>query len=111
MPKKAPSDQPAEDVLHFLDRTRDSIPSLALRYGVPQDALRQKNRLWADHLLAARKVILIPGEYYKGGVSLSPQPLESEEEEIRKGKVRTWMVTCKVAEYVLLDFLESFEES
>ena len=100
-PEKVSSDQPTEDVLHFLDRTQDSIQSLALRYGVPQKALRQKNRLWADHLLAARKAILIPGEYYKGGVSLSPRPLESEEEEIRKGKLRAWMVTCKVAECVI----------
>ena len=85
-------------MLHFLDPTHDSIHSLALRYGVPQDALRRKNGLYADHLLAARKTILIPGEFYKGGVSLSPKPVEGEEEEIRKGKVRRWMVACKVAE-------------
>jgi len=96
--EKMPNGQLAEDVLHFLDRAQDTIQSLSLRYGVPPDALRQKNRLWADHLLAARKTILIPGEYYKGGVSLSPKPLESEEEEIRKGKVRKWMVACKIAE-------------
>jgi hypothetical protein len=41
---------------------------------------------------------LIPREYYKGGISLSPCPLEGEEEEARKGKVRKWMVACKVAE-------------
>lgn len=29
---------------------------------------------------------------------MSPRPLESEEEEIRKGKVRRWMVACKIAE-------------
>jgi len=96
--EKVPSDQSAEDVLHFLDRAQDTIHSLSLRYSVPPDTLRHKNRLWADHLLVARKTILIPGEYYKGGVSLSPRPLESEEEEIRKGKVRRWMVACKIAE-------------
>ena len=96
--EKRGNEQPAEDVLHFLDPTRDSIHSLALRYGVPQDALRRKNGLYADHLLAARRTILIPGEFYKGGVSLSPKPVEGEEEEIRKGKVRRWMVACKVAE-------------
>jgi len=47
----------------------------------------------------ARRTLLIPGEYYKGGVSLSPRPLEGEEEEIRKGKVRKFMVGCKVTEY------------
>ena len=91
-------DQPVEDVLHFLDPTIDNIPSLSLRYGVPQSALRKANGLYANHLLAARRTVLIPGEYYKGGVSLSPKPVEGEEEEIRKGKVRRWMVACKVAE-------------
>ena len=65
---------------------------------MPQDALRRKNGLFADHLLAARRTILIPGDFYKGGVSLSPEPLEGEEEEIRKAKVRRWMIACKVAE-------------
>ena len=85
-------------MLHFLDPTRDTISSLSLRYGVPHEALRRTNGLFADHLLAARRTLLIPGEYYKGGVSLSPRPVEGEEEEIRKAKVRRWMVACKVAE-------------
>ena len=51
------------DTLHFLDPSQDTIPSLALRYKVPQYALRQKNNLFADHLLAARKKILLAGEY------------------------------------------------
>lgn len=92
------SEQPAEDVLHFLDPFHDTISSLSLRYGVPQDALRNKNGLFADNLLAARRTILIPGEYYKGGISLSPRPIDGEDEEIRKAKVRRWMVACKVAE-------------
>ncbi|KAL6720404.1 hypothetical protein ACLMJK_002326 [Lecanora helva] len=96
--KKQSLEPPAEDVLHFLDPSQDTISSLSLRYGVPQDALRRKNGLFADHLLAARRTLLIPGEFYKGGVSLSPEPIEDEEEEIRKTKVRRWMVACKVAE-------------
>lgn len=90
--------EPAEDVLHFLDPAHDTISSLSLRYGVPADVLRRTNSLFADHLLAARRTVIIPGEFYKGGVSLSPQPIEGEEEEIRKAKVRRWMVACKVAE-------------
>lgn len=89
-----------QDVLHFIDPANDSINTLSIRYGVPASALRQKNSLYADNLLAARRTILIPGEFYKGGVSLSPRPLEGEEEEARKSKVRKWMVACKVAEYV-----------
>ena len=95
---KSSSESLAEDVLHFLDPSRDSILSLSLRYGVPQHALKRKNGLFADHLLAARRTILIPGEFYKGGISLSPEPMESEEEEIRKAKIRRWMVACKVSE-------------
>ncbi len=87
-----------EDILHFLDPVQDTISSLSLRYGVPQGALRRTNNLFADHLLAARRTILIPGEFYTGGVSLSPQPINGEDQEIKKAKVRRWMVACKVAE-------------
>ncbi|KAF2261762.1 hypothetical protein CC78DRAFT_469514 [Lojkania enalia] len=101
LPEKSPAQgvEQAPDVLHFVDPNNDSITSLSLRYGIPAEALRGSNGLYADHLLAARRTVLIPGEYYKGGVSLSPRPLEGEEEEIRKSKVRKWMVACKVAEY------------
>lgn len=92
------NDEPAPDVLHFVNPDQDSIPTLAIRYGVPINALRRTNGLFSDNLLAARRTILIPGEFYKGGISLSPRPVEGEEEEIRKGKVRKWMVACKVAE-------------
>jgi hypothetical protein len=88
----------APDVLHFVDASNDSLSGLSLRYGVPISALRSTNGLYADHLLAARRTVLIPGEFYKGGVSLSPRPLEGEEEEMRRGKVRKFMVGCKVAE-------------
>ncbi|TVY29287.1 hypothetical protein LHYA1_G001378 [Lachnellula hyalina] len=100
--------QPAEDVLHFLNHDTDTLPSLSLRYNVPIPALRKTNNLTADHLLRARRTLLIPGEFYKGGVSLSPQPIEGEEEERRKGTVRKWMVRCKVSEYdVAVLYLEN----
>ncbi|KAL2074699.1 hypothetical protein VTL71DRAFT_8478 [Oculimacula yallundae] len=91
--------QPAEDVLHFLDHENDTLTSLSFRYGVPLAALRKANNITSDHLLLARRTVVVPGEYYKGGVSLSPRPLEGEEEERRKGIVRRWMVACKVSEY------------
>lgn len=93
------SERPIENVLHFIDPSQDTISSLSLRYGVPSHALRRTNGLYADHLLAARRTVLIPGEFYKGGVSLSPKPIGGEEEEIRKSKIRRWMVACKVSEY------------
>lgn len=96
-PEKASHSNDAEDVLHFLT-PNDTISSLSLAYGVPISALRKTNNVYADHLIQGRKTILIPGEHYKGGVSLSPQPLESEEEELKKNKLRRWQVACKVAE-------------
>lgn len=89
--------QQAEDVLHFV-RPDDSMLSLALAYGVPINILRKTNSIYSDHLLKARKTLLISGEYYKGAVSLSAQPLEGEEEEARKNKLRRFQVATKVAE-------------
>ena len=89
----------AEDTLHFLDHERDSVLSLSLRYGVPTHALRRANNLHSDHLLAARRTVVIPGAWYRGGVSLSPRPVEGEAEETRKGKIRRFMVATKVADY------------
>ncbi|KAK0621374.1 hypothetical protein B0T17DRAFT_608599 [Bombardia bombarda] len=60
--------------------------------------LRRANRLGSDHLLLARRTVLIPARYYKAGVSLSPRPVEGEE-EARKAKIRRWMVATKVADY------------
>jgi hypothetical protein len=51
-------------------------------------------------LLLARRTVVIPGEFYHGGVSLSPRPVEGEDEERRKATVRRWMVACNVSEYV-----------
>lgn len=95
-----PSKTDTEDVLHFIDPSKDSLSSLSLRYGVSQNELRRKNGLFADHLLVARQTIVIPGEFYKGGVSLSPVPVGGEEEEVRKSKIRRWMVACKVSRCV-----------
>jgi len=97
-PEKRGESAPAEDVLHFV-KPNDSIQGLALAYGVPIHVLRKTNNIFSDHLIQGRKTLLIPGEYYKGGVSLSPQPLEGEEEEVKKNKTRRWMMACKVAEY------------
>lgn len=94
---------PGLDALHFLAPT-DTLQSLALAYNVPISVLRSSNNLFSDHLVAARRTIIIPWQYYKGGVSLSPRPVEGEEEERRRAKIRKWMVGCKVAEYVLFHF-------
>jgi LysM repeat protein len=97
----------APDVLHFVDPNNDTINTLSIRYGVPVTVLRQTNGIYSDRLLAGRKTILISGEYYKGGVSLSPRPVDGEEEDQRKSKIRKWMMASKVVEYVLSTNLRS----
>ena len=96
-PSEKPQQEGAPDVLHFLNPS-DTLASLSLAYGVPLNALRRANNVFSDHLVQGRKTVLIPGEYYKGGVSLSPRPVEGEEEDGKKNKVRRWMVACKVSE-------------
>jgi LysM domain len=91
---------PAEDVLHFIDDGHDTLASLSFRYGIPVDALRRANAIWSDNLFHARRTLIIPSEFYRTGISLSPWPIDGEEEEVRKRKVRRWMVACKVSECV-----------
>ena len=106
-----PNGRPVKDVLHYIHPSKDTVQSLGISYGVPQDALRRKNGLYADHLIVARKTVLIPGEYYKRGVSLSPQPIDVQEEEERKSKIRKFMVTCKVSNYdVAVLYLEQAKQ-
>ncbi|KAK1058837.1 hypothetical protein LTR74_013064 [Friedmanniomyces endolithicus] len=107
--EKRREEEQAPDVLHFLTPT-DSLHSLALAYNVPINALRRANNVFSDHLIQGRRTVIIPGEFYKGGVSLSPQAPEGEEEEMKRGRVRKWMVACKVAEYdVALLYLQQAE--
>ncbi|KXL45353.1 hypothetical protein M433DRAFT_154520 [Acidomyces richmondensis BFW] len=96
--EKKQDEEPALDVLHFVT-PNDSMHGLSLAYGVPIDVLRKTNNIFSDHLLQGRQTILIPGEFCKGGVSLSPRPVEGEAEEAMKNKIRRWMMSCKVAEY------------
>lgn len=83
---------------HHLHPT-DTIASLSLAYAVPVQVLRSHNNLWSDHLLSARRTVSIPGSHYKGGVSLSPDAVEGEEETERKSKVRRFMVGTKCHAY------------
>jgi hypothetical protein len=94
--EKPPAKRP-DDVLHFVDPATDTVSSLAIRYGVPAASLRRANALFSDHLLAAHRTVVVPGDLY-GGASLSPRPPGGEEEEARKGRIRRLMVRCKIAE-------------
>ncbi|KAM7192536.1 hypothetical protein V8F33_008297 [Rhypophila sp. PSN 637] len=100
---KTSSDQDEnEPILHFLNHPNDTIQSLSLRYSIPAQTIRSFNRLSSDHLLLARQTILIPRQTNKSQMkmkSLSPAPVNGEEEQIRKNKIRRWMVTCKVHDY------------
>ncbi|PHH79087.1 hypothetical protein CDD80_5646 [Ophiocordyceps camponoti-rufipedis] len=100
-------DKEASDIIHFLDHDHDTVSSLSLRYRVPASVLRRANNITSDQLLLGRKTILIPAQYCANGVSLSPCPVLGEEEELRKSKIRRFMIACKVADYdVALLYLE-----
>ncbi|MCJ1333943.1 hypothetical protein MMC10_010649 [Thelotrema lepadinum] len=103
--EKSFSSSSSEDVIHYLS-PEDNIQTLSIAYGVPATVLKSHNALHSDHLLSARRTIKIPGSHYQGP-SLSPNPLESQEEVERKSKIRKLMVQCKVSEYkVALMYLE-----
>lgn len=95
---RAGSNSTASDTVHYVDPARDSVPSLSLLYGVPAAVLKVRNGLYSDRLLAARRTVVIPKEYYRAGVSFSPQPVHGAEEEERRHKIWTLMQSCKVAE-------------
>ena len=94
-----------EDVVHYLSPD-DNIQTLSIAYSVPASILKSHNTLHSDHLISARRTIKLPASHYQGP-SLSPNPLESQEEVERKSKIRKLMVQCKVSEYkVALIYLE-----
>ncbi|KAM0334202.1 hypothetical protein ACHAQA_001223 [Verticillium albo-atrum] len=94
------SAEKSQDTVHYLNHANDTLPSLSLAYNVPAPILRRHNNLPADHLLAARRTLLIPASHYPAGQpSLSPRPVESEPDLRRKAALRRFMVACKVADY------------
>ncbi|KAM0278086.1 hypothetical protein ACHAQH_005377 [Verticillium albo-atrum] len=94
------SEEKSQDTVHHLNHANDTLASLSLAYNVPAPILRAHNNLPADHLLPARRTLLIPASHYPAGSpSLSPHPVESEDEIRRKAALRRFMVTCKVADY------------
>lgn len=100
----------SENVLHFLDHKYDTLVSLSFRYGIPLPVLRRVNNITSDHLLSARRVVIIPHEYCRDGISLSPQPVEGEEKDREKLMVRRFMVSCKISEYdVALLYLKQLD--
>ena len=84
-----------EDVVHYVQED-DTILSLSLAYRVPIQILRKYNGVYHDHLLAARKWLLIPKAYYSGAALSDPPDPEEEE---RKNKIRRWMVATKCPQY------------
>ncbi|KAI9726438.1 MAG: hypothetical protein M1828_001260 [Chrysothrix sp. TS-e1954] len=97
MSAQARYDEPAPDVTHHLHPS-DTVHSLSLAYGVPLQVLRNHNNLFTDHLLQGRRTASIPGSHYQGP-SLSPNPVEGEEESERKAKVRRFMMQTKCHQY------------
>jgi LysM repeat protein len=92
-PAQPPPNTP--DTIHHLS-TQDTLASISVAYGVSAPILKKHNNLYADHLLTARKFLLIPAELYKGPpLSSKPDPVEEQ----RKVNVRRWMVRTKCVDY------------
>ena len=97
-PYSPTSEKPRQDTIHYL-HSSDTIPSLSLRYTTPAHILRAHNNLAIDSLLLAREFIVIPVSHYPSGISASPHPLESEEEQRRRSQIRRFMTRTKCVEW------------
>ena len=87
---------PEQDVTHYV-RLTETISSISLSYNIDASLLKTRNRITADHLLQARRMIYIPCPPYYGP-SLSPEPAEGFEESERKAKIRRFMIRTKCAD-------------
>jgi LysM repeat protein len=92
-PAQPPANTP--DTVHHLS-SNDTLASISVAYGVSASILKAHNNLYADHLLTARKFLLIPADLYRGPpLSAKPDPVEEQ----RKINVRRWMVRTKCVDY------------
>lgn len=89
--EKSPLGYKEIGVQHFV-RKEDSVASLSLSYNVPASTIRKANHLFSDTLLQGRSFILVPGATR----SLSDRP---GEEDVRKGKLKRFMVAVKCTDY------------
>ncbi|KAI9651629.1 MAG: hypothetical protein M1831_000562 [Alyxoria varia] len=101
------------DLIHHL-HTHDTLSSLAISYRIPSATLRTHNSLYSKNLFHARHTLSIPLSQSslplshfmdeKGQLqSLSPKPVDSEEERERKAQVRRFMVGAKCKEYEIAE--------
>lgn len=73
--------------------------SLSLLYKLPTQVIRNRNHLFSDHLLHARRTIKIPGQLYSGP-SLSHPPTEEEQErDARKSKLKRFQLKTKCIDF------------
>ncbi|KAK6524851.1 hypothetical protein TWF281_011752 [Arthrobotrys megalospora] len=91
---------PSDSLIHYLIPT-DTIISISFQYSIPAILLRSHNRLYSDSLLAGRSYILIPRDHYNGP-SLSPNPVQSEEDNtLKRFQIRTKCVEYEIAKVYL----------
>lgn len=82
--------------IHYV-RQRDTLNGLSLIYKIPLQEIRRANSLFGnDNLLHARHYVLIPGYH---GPSLSSEPEETEEVEIRKVALKRFQLLSKCVDY------------
>ena len=82
--------------IHYL-RHNDTLIGLSLMYKIPLQDIRRANNLFGnDNLMHARHYVFIPGY---NGPSLSREPEEPEEVEIRKIALKRFQLISKCVDY------------
>src|SRR5271156_194334 len=82
--------------IHYL-RHNDTLIGLSLMYKIPLQDIRRANNLFGnDNLMHARHYVFIPGYH---GPSLSREPEEPEEVEIRKIALKRFQLISKCVDY------------
>ncbi|KAK6332003.1 hypothetical protein TWF718_002541 [Orbilia javanica] len=90
----------SDSLIHYL-LPNDTVISISFQYSIPSGIIRSHNRVYSDSLLAGRNFILIPRAWYSGP-SLSPNPVQSEEENaLKRFQIRTKCVEYDVAKVYL----------
>lgn len=99
--KPAPQSQFGE-IIHYV-QPGDTVASLSLHYSVPVDVLRKSNNIFSDHLLAARRTVIIPPGFF-AGTSRNPLPPGGMEEDQKRVKVKRFQVATKCVESKVAEF-------
>jgi hypothetical protein len=95
-PAPPPINPKESGCIHYL-RKSDTLMGLSLMYKIPEQDIRRANTLFGnENLIHARHYLFIPGYH---GPSLSREPEESEEVEMKKVSLKRFQLLSKCIDY------------